>query len=83
MCDVTVWNEHVHVTVSITRAYLGRSAISLTSATTILCSSSRCLRSASLCARGVDSEQNRHTSGGSVLAAEGSSGKHSGSRMLS
>lgn len=43
-------------------SYFGRSAMSLTSAMTSLCSSSRCLRRRSFCCRGTDSGQNRHTS---------------------
>lgn len=72
-------------------SYSGRSAISLTSAMTSLCSRSRCLRRTSFCCRGTHSGQKRHTSvsepqacrlGVLVLPACGS-GKHNGSRMLS
>lgn len=68
-------------------SYFGRSAMSLTSAMTSLCSSSKCLRRTSFCCRGTDSGQNRHTSSSVLepcrLALGGCSGKHSGSSMLS
>lgn len=73
------------------QTYFGRSATSLTSAMTSLCSSSRCLRRTSFCCRGTDSGQNRHTSSstlgpcrlGVLAPSAGCSGKHSGSSMLS
>lgn len=72
-------------------SYLGRSAISLTSAMTSLCSRSRCLRRMSFCCRGTDSGQKRHTRVsepvpcrlGVLVLLACCSGKHNGSRMLS
>lgn len=72
-------------------SYSGRSAISLTSAMTSLCSRRRCLRRTSFCCRGTDSGQNKHRSVSeqglcrlrALVPPACCSGKHSGSRMLS